>query len=127
MPRSLRNKAEFARIYAEGVKRVGRLLVLYLLATESDAQAVVASRKVGNAVQRNRAKRLLREALRTVVFRPERADAGEQGAAVLDARPGSGAASAPAKGLWAVATARQAIVGARGQEVQQEMEQLLLP
>lgn len=127
MPRSLRNKAEFARIYAEGVKRVGRLLVLYLLATEGDAQAVVASRKVGNAVQRNRAKRLLREALRTVVFRPERADAGEQGAAVLDARPGSGAASAPAKGLWAVAIARQAIVGARGQEVQQEMEQLLLP
>lgn len=127
MPRSLRNKAEFARIYAEGVKRVGRLLVLYLLATEGDAQAVVASRKIGNAVQRNRAKRLLREALRTVVFRPDRAGAGEQGAAALDTRPGPGAETAPADGLWAVAIARQAIVGARCQEVQQEMEQLLLP
>jgi RNase P protein component len=127
MPRSLRNKAEFARIYAEGVKRVGRLLVLYLLATEGDAQAVVASRKIGNAVQRNRAKRLLREALRAVVFRPDGLGAGERGAAALDAQPGSGAASALAQGLWAVAVARQAIVGARCQEVQQEMEQLLLP
>lgn len=33
--------------------------------------AVVASRRVGGAVQRNRAKRLIREAVRRIVWRPE--------------------------------------------------------
>ena len=51
---------------------MGRLLVVYLLPADDMAWAVVASRKVGGAVQRNRAKRLLREARRAgALARPE--------------------------------------------------------
>ncbi len=66
--RSLSGRKAFQETYEQGVKRVGRLLVVYLMATEEDEMAVVASRKVGDAVRRNRAKRLLREALRREVF-----------------------------------------------------------
>ena len=57
----MRNRAEFQKVYEGGVKKVGRLLVVYLLSADDMARGVVASRKVGGAVQRNRAKRLLRE------------------------------------------------------------------
>ena len=55
--RSLARKTEFQKVYAEGAKSVGRLVVVYLLPAADAARAVVASRKVGGAVQRNRAKR----------------------------------------------------------------------
>ena len=44
-------------MYEEGVKHVGRLFVLYLYPGDDLARAVVASRKVGGAVTRNRAKK----------------------------------------------------------------------
>lgn len=53
-------------------RAVGRHSVLHVAARDDDAcaVAVIASRKVGNAVQRNRAKRVIRAALTTISFTP---------------------------------------------------------
>ncbi len=65
---SLKKKSDFREVYDRGLKSVGRHVVAFALLPE-DAQAddevlvgVVASRKVGNAVRRARAKRVLRAA-----------------------------------------------------------------
>ena len=65
----LRYGAQFRRVYEQGRKVAGSLLVLYALeepGTGPDGRAVgiVTGRRVGGAVQRNRARRLLREAYR---------------------------------------------------------------
>jgi ribonuclease P protein component len=54
-------------------KRAGRLAVVHVRWHQDRSEvrvAVVASRKVGGAVRRNRAKRLLREAARRVAWQP---------------------------------------------------------
>lgn len=53
-------------------QRGGRLLAVHAAPTDRSVTrlAVMASRRVGGAVRRNRAKRLLREAARTVSWRP---------------------------------------------------------
>jgi ribonuclease P protein component len=63
----LRKAVEFRRVYAGGKRLDGRLMTAFALpnALEHHRLGITASRKaVGNAVERNRAKRLLRETFR---------------------------------------------------------------
>jgi ribonuclease P protein component len=63
----LKHRRQFDLVYSRGRKRTGPALVLFHLEGTPDRQvAFVASRKVGGAVRRNRAKRLMREAFRCV-------------------------------------------------------------
>ena len=57
---------QFRRVYEQGRKVEGKLVVVYMLevAPEDRAVGVVTSRRIGGAVVRNRARRLLREAYR---------------------------------------------------------------
>jgi ribonuclease P protein component len=68
---SLRNRAQFRRVYETGRKVVRHSFVLFVLGPdqlEADVEpaaaiGIVASRKVGGAVARSRAKRVLRAAM----------------------------------------------------------------
>ncbi|MBW3657104.1 MAG: ribonuclease P protein component [Actinobacteria bacterium] len=72
-PDRLRSSRDIAAVLRGRRQRAGRLAVVYVHRTDEDRPAriaVVASRKVGSAVARNRAKRLLREAAARVAWAP---------------------------------------------------------
>ncbi|UQA59210.1 ribonuclease P protein component [Polyangium aurulentum] len=84
--RRIRKRADFLRVQGTGARVTTRHLLLLLAPQPDEGPArigIVASRKVGGAVQRNRAKRLIREAFRkhTEIF-PARTDV------VIIVRPG---------------------------------------
>ena len=62
---------DFRRIYARGKSYVSPLVVVYALKnrTKNVRVGLTTSKKVGNAVQRNRSRRVIREAFRALAPR----------------------------------------------------------
>lgn len=63
--RPIRRNGEFGRVYARGKSYVNQALVLYVLKTRSKRTRVglTATKKIGHAVQRNRARRVMKAAI----------------------------------------------------------------
>lgn len=59
----LRHKKDYQLVFAKGKSFSNRYVVFYIMEGTSK-YGFIASKKVGNAVQRNRAKRLMREFIR---------------------------------------------------------------
>ncbi|AFQ46462.1 ribonuclease P protein component [Desulfosporosinus meridiei] len=60
----LRQKSGFKAIFEIGKNYSAKNVAIYVLFKEPNRFGFIASKKVGNAVQRNRAKRLMREVIR---------------------------------------------------------------
>jgi ribonuclease P protein component len=68
----IRRRAEFQAVYERGTKVHGRFLTLFLLPNQRaiGRLGIAATRKLGGAVRRNRAKRLIREIFRRTNVAP---------------------------------------------------------
>lgn len=70
--RRVRRRSEFDAVFAGGSKRHGRLMSVTAVASAAPAArlGIAASRRIGGAVVRNRAKRRIREVFRRVEWQP---------------------------------------------------------
>ena len=70
--RRLRRRGEFQRVFDTGRRAHGRFITIIAAPRETAGArlGIVASRKIGGAVARNRAKRLIRNVFRTSVTEP---------------------------------------------------------
>lgn len=112
----LTRSAEFERVYRQGRSCANRYLVLYTFPNDSVEEPRVGlsvSRRVGGAVQRNRVKRVLREAVAT---KREQLGAGRD--IVVVARP-EVLGLIDAEGLTGVSTALEELI-AKAQPEQRE-------
>ena len=68
---TIRNQRDFNRVYNKGKSRGSRFVVVLYRKNNLDftRTAFVSSKKVGNSVQRSRARRLMREAYRSMSSR----------------------------------------------------------
>ncbi len=106
MPRNvLRSPWQFRLVYQDGKKIVCKYSILFYRRTGEPNGGplfgVVASKRVGDAVRRNRAKRLLREAVRNTENRLKSRD------------------------LWVVLVARGAILDASSDDVTRDLQHAL--
>jgi len=62
----IRRRVEFQQVYDQGSRQGGRLMTVFILPRGGDVTrlGLAATRKLGGAVMRNRAKRLVREIFR---------------------------------------------------------------
>lgn len=65
---TLKTNSDFRRAYARGKSYTNPALVLYVRKNRAGSSriGITASKKIGNAVQRNRARRVIREAFRQI-------------------------------------------------------------
>ena len=65
---TLKTNSDFRRAYARGKSYTNPALVLYVRKNRAGSCriGITASKKIGNAVQRNRARRVIREAFRQI-------------------------------------------------------------